>query len=114
MPAEFETLSSQQVEFNNGGEFFELSVGVVRDGKRESKYLRVARGYYNQEGEPRYKKGGLTLPIDRAAIDQLAEALKAWDISDIEKEKAAAPPAAAPAPAAKKASKKKAADEDEE
>lgn len=85
---EFDTLSSQQVTFNNGGEFFELTVGVVRDAKRESKYLRVARGYYNQEGEPRYKKGGLTLPIDSAAIKELAEALKNWDISDLEKERA--------------------------
>ncbi len=89
--AEFETLSSQKVEFNNGGEFFELTVGVVRDTKRESKYLRVARGFYNQDGEPRYKKGGLTLPIDSAAISELADALKAWDITELEAERAAAP-----------------------
>lgn len=91
MPPEFETLSSHKVEFNNGGEFFELSVGVVRDGKKENKYLRLARGYYSQDGEPRYKKGGLTLPVDRSALNDLAEAIKSWDITEVEKARAAAP-----------------------
>lgn len=109
---DFEMLSSERVEFNNGGEFLELSINLVKDGNRETPYLRLARGFYGSDGEPRYKKGGCTLPMDREVLAQLADAIKAWDISEAEKRKGAA--AAAGAGAAKKASKKKAADEDEE
>ena len=110
--ADFEMLSSERVEFNQGGEFLELSINLVKDGNRETPYLRLARGFYGSDGEPRYKKGGCTLPIDREVLAQLSEALKAWDISEAEKRKGAAA-ASAPAPA-KKAAKKKAADDDEE
>ena len=109
--ADFEMLSNERVEFNNGGEFLELSINLVKDAGRETPYLRLARGFYGSDGEPRYKKGGCTLPIDRAVITQLADALKAWDISEAEKRKSAN--AGQPAPP-KKAAKKKAADEDEE
>jgi hypothetical protein len=109
--AEFEMISSQKVEFNNGGEFIELSINLVKDAGRESPYLRLARGYYSSEGEPRYKKGGATLPIDREVLDQLADALKNWDISDAVKRKGAAGPAP-PKPAAK-GKKAAAADDDE-
>ncbi|GEM_PF-3697301 len=105
---DFEMLSNERVEFNNGGEFLELSINLVKDGNRATPYLRLARGFYGSDGEPRYKKGGCTLPIDRAVINQLADALKAWDISEAEKQKGAAS-AAAPA---KKASKKAAADDE--
>src|SRR5687767_7562612 len=63
--ADFEMLSSERVEFNQGGEFLELSINVVKDGNRQTPYLRLARGFYGSDGEPRYKKGGCTLPIDR-------------------------------------------------
>ena len=109
--ADFEMLSNERVEFNNGGEFLELSINVVKDGNRQTPYLRLARGFYGSDGEARYKKGGCTLPIDRAVITQLADALKAWDIAQAESLKSAN--AGQPAPA-KKAAKKKAADEDEE
>ncbi|HET6404893.1 MAG TPA: hypothetical protein VFH78_09610 [Candidatus Thermoplasmatota archaeon] len=109
--ADFEMLSSERVEFNNGGEFLELSINLVKDANRETPYLRLARGFYGSDGEPRYKKGGCTLPIDREVIAQLADALKAWDISEAEKRKGAASAAGAPA---KKASKKKAAADDED
>ena len=108
--ADFEMLSSERVEFNQGGEFLELSINLVKDGNRETPYLRLARGFYGSDGEARYKKGGCTLPIDRAVLAQLSDALKAWDISEAEKRKGAA----GAAPPAKKAAKKKAADEDEE
>ena len=75
-------------------------------------HLRLARGFYGSDGEPRYKKGGCTLPIDRAVIAQLSDALKAWDISQAEGLKTAN--ASQPAPAKKAAKKKAAADEDEE
>ena len=81
---EFETLKSQRIEFNMG-EFLELSTNVVRDGARETKYLRIARGYHDSKGEPRYKKGGLTLPANREALDQLADAIKALDLSEFQK-----------------------------
>ena len=115
---DFEMLSSEKVEFNNGGEFLELSINLVKDAGRETPYLRLARGFYGSDGEPRYKKGGCTLPINRQVLNDLAEAIKAWDISSIEK-KAAEAKAAAPAekPAKKAAAKPKtaaAADEDEE
>lgn len=106
-------LSSERVEFNNGGEFIELSINLVKDANRETPYLRLARGFYGSDGEARYKKGGCTLPIDREVLAQLSEALKAWDISEAEKRKGAAAAAGA-AGGAKKAAKKKAADEDEE
>ena len=106
---DFEMLSSEKIEFNNGGEFIELSINLVKDNGRESPYLRLARGYYSSEGEPRYKKGGATLPIDREVLDQLADALKKWDISDAVQRKSTAGPA--PAKAAKG---KKAAAEDED
>lgn len=82
---DFEMLSNERVEFNNGGEFLELSINVVKDGKRETKYLRLARGFYGSDGEPRYKKGGCTLPANREVLNELAEALKVWDISSLEK-----------------------------
>lgn len=113
--ADFEMLSSERVEFNNGGEFLELSVNVVKDGNRQSPYLRLARGFYGSDGEPRYKKGGCTLPIDRAVITQLAEALKAWDIAQAENLKAAnASQPAPPKKAAEKKTSKKKADDDED
>lgn len=99
-------LSSEKVEFNNGGEFLELSINLVKDGNRETPYLRLARGFYSSEGEPRYKKGGCTLPIDREVLNQLADALKAWDISAAEKQKSAAGPAPAKAAKPKKAAAK--------
>jgi len=108
---DFEMLSSERVEFNNGGEFLELSINLVKDAGRATPYLRLARGFYGSDGEPRYKKGGCTLPIDREVINQLADALKAWDITEAQKAKSAAGPA--PAKAAKKSAKKPA-DEDEE
>jgi len=83
-------LKSDTIEFNNGGEFLELSVNVVRDGERNSKYIRVARGFYNSDGEPRYKKGGLTLPMDQEALNALAEAIKVWDWAGVD-ENAPAP-----------------------
>lgn len=98
-------LKSERVEFNNGGEFLELSVNVVKDGDRQTPYLRLARGFYGSDGEARYKKGGCTLPIDREVIAQLANALKAWDISDAEKLKSAGGGGAG-----KKATKKTASD----
>ena len=110
--ADFEMLSNERVEFNNGGEFLELSINLVKDANRETPYLRLARGFYGSDGEARYKKGGCTLPIDREVILALSEALKAWDISEAEKRKSAN--ASAPAPAKKAAKKKPAADEDEE
>jgi len=76
-------LKSEKVEWNMGGEFLELSINVARDGKRETKYLRLARGQYNSEGEPRYKKGGVTLPADKKVLAELAELLKRFDISEI-------------------------------
>lgn len=76
-------IKSQKVEWNQGGEFLELSINVARDGKRETKYLRLARGNYNAEGEPRYKRGGVTLPADRAVLTELAELLKSFDISEL-------------------------------
>jgi hypothetical protein len=108
---EFEMISSQKIEFNNGGEFLELSINLVKDNGRETPYLRLARGYYSGEGEPRYKKGGATLPIDRQVLTELAEALKAWDISEAEKRKGAG---AAGAGSSKKAAKKKGGDGDDE
>jgi hypothetical protein len=108
--AEFEMVSSEKVEFNNGGEFLELSINLVKDNGRESPYLRLARGYYSSDGEPRYKKGGATLPIDREVLNQLAEALKKWDITDALKRKSAAGPAP-PKPA--KGKKAASSDEDE-
>jgi hypothetical protein len=109
---DFEMLSNERVEFNNGGEFLELSINLVKDGNRASPYLRLARGFYGSDGEPRYKKGGCTLPIDREVINSLADALKAWDITEAQKHKSAAGPA--PAKAAKKSSKKAAEAEDDE
>src|SRR5688572_25853345 len=103
---EFEMVSSQKVEFNNGGEFLELSINVVKDGARETPYLRLARGFYSSEGEPRYKKGGCTLPMNRDVLQQLADAIKAWDISEAEKRQAAAK-SAAPSGGAPKAKGKK-------
>ena len=112
---DFEMISSERVEFNNGGEFLELSINLVKDGNRETPYLRLARGFYGSDGEARYKKGGCTLPINRDVLNQLADAIKAWDISTIEK-RAAEAKAAGPAekPAKKAASKKKAAADDDE
>lgn len=111
---DFEMVSSERVEFNNGGEFLELSINLVKDGDRATPYLRLARGFYGSDGEARYKKGGCTLPIDREVITQLADALKAWDIGEAEKLKSAN--AGSGAGAAKKAASKKkaaAADDDE-
>lgn len=105
---DFEMLSSERVEFNNGGEFLELSINLVKDGNRATPYLRLARGFYGSDGEPRYKKGGCTLPIDREVLNQLADAIKAWDIGEAVKQKSAAGPAPA-----KKSSKKAAASDDE-
>lgn len=105
-------VSSERIEFNNGGEFLELSINLVKDGNRATPYLRLARGFYSSEGEPRYKKGGCTLPIDRQVLNDLAEALKVWDISEAEKAKAS--PAAKAAPGGKPAKGKKAAAEDED
>lgn len=109
---DFEMLSSERVEFNNGGEFLELSINLVKDGNRETPYLRLARGYYGSDGEARYKKGGCTLPIDRAVLTQLADAIKAWDIAEAEKRKGAA--GAGAAGGAKKAAKQRPGDEDAE
>lgn len=81
---EFETLSREVLEFKNGGEFLELTVGVVRDAGRENKYLRLARGYYTQEGEPRYKKNsGVTLPADAEVLKQLGAMLAAFDVTKV-------------------------------
>ena len=84
---EFETLSSERIEFNNGGEFIELSIGVVRDTNRETRYLRLARGFYGSDGAERYKKGGTTLPADKEVLARLADALKAWDITAVTDQK---------------------------
>ena len=111
--ADFEMISSEKIEFNNGGEFLELSINLVKDGVRETPYLRLARGYYSSEGEARYKKGGCTLPMNREVLVQLADAIKAWDISEAEKRQAAAK-AAGPAAAPAKGKGKKAAADDEE
>ena len=104
-------ISSQKVEFNNGGEFLELSINLVKDGARETPYLRLARGFYSSEGEPRYKKGGCTLPMSRDVLQQLADAIKSWDISEAEKRQAAAKSAGAAA--APKAKGKKSAEPEE-
>lgn len=79
---EFETLHKDIIEFKNGGEFLELSVGVVRDGGRETKYLRLTRGYYDGNGEPRYKKNsGVTLPGDAEVLKQLGALIGTYDLS---------------------------------
>jgi hypothetical protein len=109
---DFEMLSNERIEFNNGGEFIELSINLVKDGNRSSPYLRLARGFYGSDGEPRYKKGGCTLPIDRTVLADVAEALKNWDITEAEKAKAAN--ASAPKPPAKAAKKGKAAEADDD
>ena len=106
-------LSSERIEFNNGGEFLELSINVVKDEKRQSPYLRLARGFYGSDGEPRYKKGGCTLPIDREVLVELAEALKTWDIAQAEEMKGASAGAKDDAPPKKKAAKKAATEDDE-
>lgn len=80
---EFETLESNKIPFKNGVEFLELSINVVRDGERETRYLRIARGYVDKDGNDRYKKGGVTLPRDKEALDALADALKAIDLSKV-------------------------------
>lgn len=107
---DFEMISSERIEFNNGGEFLELSINLVKDANRSSPYLRLARGFYGSDGEPRYKKGGCTLPINRAVLNELADAIKAWDISSVEKK--AAEKADEAAPAAKGGKGKKAAAEE--
>lgn len=83
---EFETLHKDVIEFKNGGEFLELSVGCVRDGGRETRYLRLARGYYDGNGEPRYKKNsGVTLPTDAEALKALGQLLATYDLSKVSK-----------------------------
>lgn len=91
--AEFETLRAEQIDFKGGGEFLELSVNVVKDGTRATKYLRLARGYYDSKGEPRYKKGGVTLPADREALDKLAVAIQKLDLSEFAAQAGAEPDA---------------------
>lgn len=84
---EFETLESEKIPFGPGGtEFFEISLNVLKDGKRETRYWRIARGYVDRDGNERYKKGGVTLPRDKAAIEALAEALKKVDVSKVQGE----------------------------
>ncbi|MHB8586208.1 MAG: hypothetical protein ACYDDF_10305 [Thermoplasmatota archaeon] len=80
---EFETLESQKIPFKNGTEFLELTIGVVRDGERANKYVRVARGYVDANGNDRYRKGGLTLPKDREALNALADAIRALDLAKV-------------------------------
>ncbi len=83
--AEFETISSEKIEFNMGGEFLELSFNIVKSGKGETRYLRLARGFYDQEhGEPRYKRGGVTLPGDMEILGKLADAIKGLDLSPLQ------------------------------
>lgn len=80
---EFETLESTKIPFKNGLEFIELSVNIMRDGAKEVRYIRLQRGYVDKEGKDRYKKGGLTLPRDRDALNQLSDALKAFDLNKV-------------------------------
>jgi hypothetical protein len=80
---EFETLESKKIAFKNGTEFLELAIGVVRDGGRENRYVRLTRGYVDSTGADRYRKGGLTLPKDRAALNDLADAIKAIDLAKV-------------------------------
>ncbi|HVL49854.1 MAG TPA: hypothetical protein VM889_14960 [Candidatus Thermoplasmatota archaeon] len=81
--AEFETLEAKRIDFNQGGEFLELSINVAKDGTRETRYLRLARGYFDKEGNERYKRGGVTLPRDPAVLAALSEALKQVDLSKL-------------------------------
>lgn len=80
---EFETLESTKIPFKNGLEFLELSLNVMRDAGREVRYIRIQRGYVDKEGKDRYKKGGLTLPRDREALNLLADAIKAFDLAKV-------------------------------
>lgn len=80
---EFETLESTKIPFKNGLEFLELSLNVMRDKDREVRYVRIQRGYVDKDGNDRYKKGGLTLPRDRDALNQLADAIRAFDLSKV-------------------------------
>lgn len=84
-------LRSEKVEFNQGGEFLEMSVNVARDGKKETKYLRLARGYYGSDGEPRYKRGGVTLPADKKTLEDLSKLIASFDITDVKGGGAGAP-----------------------
>ncbi|HET6405321.1 MAG TPA: hypothetical protein VFH78_11800, partial [Candidatus Thermoplasmatota archaeon] len=62
--ADFEMLSSERVEFNNGGEFLELSINLVKDANREAQVRRLARGFYGSDGELR---DDLAVDRERAA-----------------------------------------------
>lgn len=81
--AEFETLEATRIDFKQGGEFLELSINLVRDGARETRYLRLTRGYYDAAGNPKYKRGGVTLPRDAEALLKLGDALKGVDLSKL-------------------------------
>jgi hypothetical protein len=80
---EFETLESQKIAFKNGTEFLELSINIMRDGARETRYVRIARGYVDANGKDRYRKGGVTLPRDREALNALADAIRGVDLSKV-------------------------------
>lgn len=74
---EFETIEKERQDYGNypGEKFIEVSRNkAIQDDGSENSFIQVATGYYNDDGQPQYKKR-FTVPTDKKAVDHIVEEL---------------------------------------
>ena len=71
---EFETIKSEEIKFGNNN-FMEVArkKTVTEDGENE--FICVARGFFMQNGDKRYKKS-FTIPLENDIINFISEKIK--------------------------------------
>jgi len=72
---EFVTLESKEFKYGNNN-FIEVSRKKVTGVENENEFIQISKGFYNKEGNKRYK-GGVGLPDNPELKAFLIEALRA-------------------------------------
>ncbi len=71
---EFETIKSKEVKFGNNN-FIEVARKKAKTEDGENEFISISRGYFNQEGQKRFKTS-IALPVEDAVVEDVIKGLK--------------------------------------
>jgi len=70
---EFETIKSEEIKFGTNN-FIEVAKKKAITEEGENTFISVARGFYTQDGQKRWKKS-FSLPMDEALVKDVSKKL---------------------------------------
>lgn len=71
---EFKTMKSEMINYGTKN-FMEVSRKSVTDDKGTNEFLMISKGYYSDDGSPRYK-GGVGIPLNAETVKRITTKLE--------------------------------------